>query len=97
MAQGPDNLVLPLFFMRKQSEASNHIKELLSKRGLDIRSGKLTLPDDQQWIVYERGKKQVGIDTASGVWVRIKDNDWRCIGMPCTVSCAIQAVDFLSE
>ena len=92
----PFYLVLPLFFMKKQSEATTHIKSLLSNRGVEIRSGKLTLPDGQQWIVFEREKKQVGIDLASGVWIRTKDDDWRCIGLPCTVSCAIQAVEFLT-
>jgi hypothetical protein len=83
--------------MRKQTEATSHIKNLLSNRGIEIRSGKLTLPNGQQWNVVECGRKQIGIDNASGVWVRIKDDDWRCIGLPCTVSCAIQAVDFLTS
>jgi hypothetical protein len=80
-----------------QAEAANHIKELLSHRGFDIPRKKLTLPDNQEWIIFEYKGKQIGIDLASGVWIRIKDNDWRCIGMPCTVSCAIQAVDFLTK
>jgi hypothetical protein len=37
----------------KQGEAVNHIQELLTKRGLDIRSRKLTLEDDQHWVIYE--------------------------------------------
>jgi hypothetical protein len=81
--------------VNKQAEAANHIKELLSKRGFNLPRKKLTLPDNQEWVIFEREGKQIGIDTASGVWLRIKDDDWRCIGMPCTVSCAIQAVDFL--
>ena len=80
-----------------QAEAANHIKELLSHRGFDIPRKKLTLPDNQEWIIFEYKGKQIGIDLASGVWIRVKDDDWRCIGLPCTVSCAIQAVDFLTN
>jgi len=84
--------------MRKQTEAAAHIKNLLSNRGLEIRSGKLTLPDGQQWIIFERKGKQIGVDTASGVWVRLSIHaDWRCIAMPCTVSGALQAIDFLTD
>jgi hypothetical protein len=83
--------------VKKQDEATNHIKQLLSNSGLDLQPKKLTLPNGQQWIVFEHNGKQIGIDTASGVWVRVKDNDWRCIGIPCTVSCALQAVDFLTK
>jgi hypothetical protein len=82
--------------VNKQTEAANQIKSFLSNQGLDIKPGKLTLPDGQEWIIFEREGRQVGVDTASGVWVRIKDGDWMCIGLPCTVSCAIQAVDFLT-
>jgi hypothetical protein len=81
--------------VNKQSEAVNHIKELISKRGLTIPTRNLTLEDNQKWVIFDYQGKQIGIDMASGVWVRVKDDDWKCIGMPCTVSCAIQAVDFL--
>jgi hypothetical protein len=84
--------------VNKQAEAARHIKELLSKRGFNIPRKKLTLPDNQEWVIFEHSGKQIGIDTASGVWVRSSALDyWRCIGMPCTVSCAIQSVDFLTE
>jgi hypothetical protein len=84
--------------MRRQAEAANHIKELLSHRGFDIPRRKLTLPDDQEWIIFEREGKQIGVDTASGVWVRLSIHaDWRCIAMPCTVSGALQAIDFLTK
>jgi|SRR5215216_769407 len=96
-SRDPTKSCAPSLFMKKQSEAIRHIQQLLSGRGLEVRSGRLTLPDGQQWVVFERERKQVGIDLASGVWVRIKDNDWRCIGLPCTVSCAIQAVEFLTK
>jgi hypothetical protein len=89
---------LSFFMSKKQAEATNHIQELLIKRGLDILSRKLTLEENQHWILFEYRKRQVGIDSASGVWVRasISDN-WMCIAMPCSVSGAIQAVEFLTS
>jgi hypothetical protein len=63
----------------KQAEAVNHIQELLTKRGLDIRSRKLTLEDDQHWTIFQHNQRQIGIDSASGVWVRESiRHEWRC-------------------
>lgn len=82
----------------KQDEAANHIGELLSQRKIDIPFHRLTLPDSQQWIVFEYNGRQLGIDMASGVWVRESENHgWRCVSMPCTVSEALQAVEFLTS
>jgi hypothetical protein len=81
---------------RKQTDAASSIKQLLTQRGFDIPSRKMTLDDNQHWIVFEFNGKQVGIDSVSGVWVRESiRHDWRCISMPCNVSGALQAVDFL--
>ena len=76
-----------------QSEAVKHIKHLLRERGLDIpeQSG------NQGRVIFEHNGRQLGVDCASGVWVRESEgSDWRCLAMPCTVSGAIQAVDFLA-
>lgn len=82
----------------KQTKAASHIRELLSQRRLDIPSRKMMLPDNQEWIVFQHKQRQIGIDTASGVWVRESDQDsWKCLAMPCTVSGAIQAVDFITQ
>ena len=82
----------------KQDEATSHIRELLSQRKIDIPAQKLTLPNNQQWITYEYKGRQIGIDSASGVWVReSEDSSWRCVSMPCTVSGALQAVEFLTQ
>jgi hypothetical protein len=82
----------------KQSEATGTIRELLLQRGFDIPSRKMTLPDDQQWAIFQHGERQVGIDTVSGVWVRASVSDsWKCIAMPCTLSGAIHAVEFLTH
>lgn len=82
----------------KQDEAANHIRELLSQRKIDIPPRRLNLPDNQHWITYEYKGRQIGIDSASGVWVRESElADWRCVSMPCTVSGALQAVEFLAQ
>jgi len=82
----------------KQTQAANHIRELLHQRGVDIPSQKLTLPNDQEWTIFEYKGRQLGIDTVSGIWLReSKDHEWRCICMPCNVSGAAQAVDFLAK
>jgi hypothetical protein len=52
----------------------------------------------KHWVVFERNKRQVGIDAASGIWLRNSESeDWRCASMPHTMSGAIMAADFLSE
>jgi hypothetical protein len=82
----------------RQAEAVSHIQELLTKRGLDIRPRKLTLEDDQHWTIFQLNQRLIGIDSASGVWVRESiRHEWRCLAMPCTVSGAIQAVEFLTQ
>jgi hypothetical protein len=82
----------------KQAEAASHIRELLAQRGLDISSRKMSLPDSQQWVIFELNQRQIGIDSVSGVWVRESiRHDWRCIAMPCSVSGALQTVEFLTS
>ncbi len=76
-----------------QAEAVNHIKKLLRERGLEIPSRS----DGQRRVIFERNGKQLGVDSASGVWVREMEGDWRCLASPCTVSGAIQAVEFLTK
>ena len=85
----------PTFFMRaiKQSEAANHIRGLLKERGFDIAPRQVT---ETRWLVFEQQGRQIGVDPAAGVWVRDSAaGDWRCLAAPCTVSGAIQAVEFL--
>ena len=96
MGRNPRGHRLSIFIMRaiKQSEAVNHIKHLLRERGLDIPSR----TGNQRRVIFEHQGKQLGVDSASGVWVRESEgSDWRCLAMPCTVSGAIQAVDFLAK
>jgi hypothetical protein len=82
----------------KQAEAARHIQELLIQRGFDVPSRKMILEDNQNWTVFERGERHIGIDSVSGVWVRASIRDeWRCLAMPCTVSGALKAVEFLTK
>ena len=86
----------PIFSMRtiKQSEAVNHIHKLFMERGYNVPSRKLS----DHWVIFEHQGKQLGVDSASGVWVRESEGgDWRCFAKPCTVSGAIQAVEFLAK
>jgi hypothetical protein len=77
----------------KQLEAVNHIQKLLIERGFNIPSSKLS----NGWIIFDYEGKQLGVDATSGVWVRSSElDDWRCFAKPCTVSGAIQAVEFLT-
>lgn len=77
-----------------QTEAVNHIKGLLRERGFNLAARQLGA---ERWVVFEHKGRQIGIDPASGVWVRESANDtWRCTATPCTVSGAIQAVEFLA-
>jgi len=65
---------------------------------LDIPSQRLTIPNNQQWVIFDYNGRQLGIDTASGIWIRESElAEWRCVAMPCTVSGALQAVEFLTQ
>ena len=88
---------LPYFFMEpaKQTEAVTFIRSLLKQRNLDIPSHNMTLPDNQHWVIFEHKNRQIGVDSASGVWIRELEGEWRCLAMPCTTSGAIQAIEFL--
>ena len=62
----------------KQSKAASHIQELLLQRKHDLAFRKMTLPDNQEWVVFQHNWRQIGIDTASGVWIRESDQDnWK--------------------
>ncbi len=83
------------FFMRTitQTEAVTHIKGLLKDRGHAIVPHLLS---STRWVIFEHQGRQLGVDPTSGVWVRASEqSDWRCVANPCTVSGAIQAVEFL--
>jgi len=80
----------------KQTKAASHMREILGERGFDIPSRRMTLGDNQQWVVFERGDQQVGIDPASGIWLRESCGEWRCVAAVYSTSGAFMAVDFLT-
>jgi len=81
-----------------QARAASHIRELLIQRGLDIPSRRVRLAADQEWVIFERNERQLGVDAASGIWLRNSVNEeWRCVAMSHTMSGAIIAADFLKE
>ena len=82
----------------RQAEASLHIRELLLQRGFEIAARSVTLEDNRQWLIFERAGRQVGVDAASGLWIKPSRHDtWRCIEESCTVGGALEAVDFLTK
>ncbi len=78
-----------------QTKAAGHIREVLIERWFNIPTLRITVGDNQQWLVFERRGRQVGIDPNSGIWLReSKSSEWRCAGEH-TTSGAFMAVDFL--
>jgi hypothetical protein len=83
---------------KKQTEAAGHIRKLLDERKVEAASCRLNLPDGQQWVVFKRNGREVGVDRATGGWLRASaGDDWRCVALPITTSGAILAVGFLSK
>lgn len=81
---------------KKQTEASNYIRNLLASRKLLIIPRTMTF-ENKAWIVFEHKDRELKIDPASGLWIRVKDSEWKCIATPCNVSGALQAVEFLTS
>lgn len=67
------------------------------QRGFDITSDNVTV-NDEQWTVFEHGRRQVGIDPASGIWLKESGSEpWRCVAKEYSMSGAFLAVDFLTK
>jgi len=81
----------------KQARAASHIRELLLQRGVNIPSQSVAM-GDEQWVVFEYEGRQIGIDPASGIWVRESDgNQWRCLADEHSMSGAFLAVGLLTK
>jgi hypothetical protein len=78
----------------KQTQATSYIKNLLASRTLSIEPGIVLLGSDEAWQVFEYQKKCIGIDPSSNVWIGPSGGDWQALG-ECTVSAALQAVEYL--
>jgi hypothetical protein len=72
---------------KKQTEASNHVGNLLASRNMHISPRTMMFEDNKQWIVFAHQGRELGIDTSSGVWIRASSHEsWRCLATPCNVS-----------
>jgi hypothetical protein len=81
-----------------QLEAVSHIRGFLAQRGLQIPSRSIRVMNEENWLVFERGRRSVGVDREAGVWQKDSpDAEWICIEKPCTVGGAIMAADFLTQ
>ena len=82
----------------KQAKAASNIQKLLIERGFDIPSRRMALAGNRRWLVFERNGRQVGVDAASGIWLRESvGHEWRCMAKGHTTSDACMAIDFLTK
>ena len=82
--------------MSLQKQATKYIQGLLASRSLAITPRTMTF-DEKEWTIFEYKDREIGIDQVSGVWIRMKDDEWECLVTPCNVSGALQAVEFLAN
>ena len=80
---------------KKQKEAATYIQSLLKARRIDFDSGILDVLE-QPCIVIEMGNRHIAVDPGSGLWTG-EQGKWRCIEASCTVSGALQAIEFLID
>lgn len=83
------------FMNKKQQQAAGYIQKLLQARRIEFESGILDVYE-QPCIVIEKDKKCIAIDPTSGVWTG-KEGKWSRIEPTCTVSGALQAIEFLTD
>ena len=81
----------------KQTQATNYIKSLLASRNMQIEPGVIVLGEAEECQVFEYHNRCLAVDTKSGLWVGQLGGDWRQIANSCTVSGALQAVEFLTQ
>ena len=81
--------------MSKQTEANRYITNLLASRGVNIESG-ISLIGECDWQVFDYKRKCLAIDPNAGLWVGMSGGKWKTLGS-CTVSNALQAVEFLIQ
>jgi len=81
----------------KQAEATRYIKNLLASRNIELEPGIIVLGEAEECQVFEHNRKCLAIDTKSGIWIGRSGGEWRQISSSCTVSAALQAVEYLIE
>jgi hypothetical protein len=82
--------------MDRQEQAARHIRNVLIGQGFDVMYRTITVEDNQQWLVFELGERQIAIDADSGIWGKASSAEiWRCISRSCTTSSALIAAEIL--
>ncbi len=81
--------------MSRQTEATRYIKNLLASRSVNIEPG-IVIIGECDWQVFDYQRKCLAIDPNAGVWIGMSGGKWNPLGA-CTVSNALQAVDFLTK
>jgi hypothetical protein len=79
----------------KQAEATKYIKNLLISRNIHIEPGIIVFGEVEECQMFEYNNKCLAVDTKSGLWVGPSGKEWRQIASTCTVSSALQAIEFL--
>jgi hypothetical protein len=79
---------------KAQTEAAKYIQDLIASRNLQIEAG-IVLVAEEGWQVFEHNQKCIGIDPSSCIWVGQSGGEWRQISKECTVSAALEAIEFL--
>jgi hypothetical protein len=78
-----------------QLEAVSYIRKALVERSYNIASRSVRVREER-WLVFEHGRRSVGVDTGSGLWVKeSEEGEWRSLEKPGTVGGALEAVEFL--
>jgi hypothetical protein len=82
--------------MDRQAQAARHIRNILIGQGFDVMYRAIIVEEDQQWLVFELGERQIAIDADSGIWGKASSGEiWRCISRTCTTSSALIAAEIL--
>ena len=82
--------------MDEQAQAARHLRKILLGQGYDITYRTIVLEDNQKWLLFEIGERQIAIDTASGIWGKASSAEiWRCMSKTCTTSGAFLAAEVL--
>ncbi len=81
--------------MTAQIEATRYITYLLASRGVHIESG-ISLIGECDWRVFDYKRKCLAVDPNAGLWIGMSGGKWNLLGT-CTVSTALQAVEFLTK
>lgn len=79
-----------------QEQAASHILEILKERRVRGLSSLVRSEGGEQWLVFERQGREVGIDEATGIWLRESGaQEWRQVAKTNTTSGVAMAIDFL--